>query len=447
MTLRSRELGRRGLRLLAALCAATLLGPGASPARPKKGTLAVQLRKMGSGPRATTVRTVQIVDASTGEVLMGVPVGAPGRTTLRPPAGVYFAVASLARPQGTRVGTSRVFRFDPTKRLSLNIPLRRAPVEPVRPNPQHAARPRAAAGSPVGTMGSVTVTVGGSVSNVTGPLFTPLFNETSDSFTWVDTSTGFIIARAKELALQADGRTDASTHISDNLIPPDFVVDGDLTIEGNHVTGEIVVVDANTGEVIARIPVDTTIDNWADFLNELAKEIARRLRERLTTTTTTTTTTSSSTSTSTSSTTAPSTPGTTSTTGSVPTTTTTSSTTTTTTTSSTTTTTAPPGCTSDDDCPTCQCCSLGQCVGATGSGAVQCCNFPGEPPTMIQPACGSKTPNPCPPEAVCPPPGQLLGGSYYFCHSCVATNNIIEVVVPSGTVPPISQPSNACTRR
>jgi hypothetical protein len=120
-------------------------------------------------------------------------------------------------------------------------------------------------------------------------------------------------------------------------------------------------------------------------------------------------------------------------------------------TTTTTTTTLPGGgCTTDDDCPTCQCCNLVShvCAGATGSAVQQCCNLAGAPPTDITPGvCGSKTPDVCPASATCPPPGHLLGGTYYWCAYCEGSGSILEVVVPSGSVPPISSPTNACTRR
>jgi hypothetical protein len=113
----------------------------------------------------------------------------------------------------------------------------------------------------------------------------------------------------------------------------------------------------------------------------------------------------------------------------------------------TTTTTIVGACTTDDDCPTCQCCNLITRVCSGTSGALQCCNIAGLPPTTLMPACGPKTPNPCPAAATCPPPGQLLGGTYYFCAYCEGSNNIVEVFVPSGSIPPISNPTNACMRR
>jgi hypothetical protein len=46
-----------------------------------------------------------------------------------------------------------------------------------------------------------------------------------------------------------------------------------------------------------------------------------------------------------------------------------------------------------------------------------------------------------------PPPGQFAGGFRYHSGICTASGNIVEIVLPSDQVPPISSPSNACTRR
>jgi hypothetical protein len=117
----------------------------------------------------------------------------------------------------------------------------------------------------------------------------------------------------------------------------------------------------------------------------------------------------------------------------------------------TTTTTLPPGataCSSDADCPTCQCCNLvsGVCGGVTGSGAGNCCNLPGTPPASLFGACGPKTPDPCPASTMCIP-GTQIGETRYHCGYCAGSNNIVEVFTMSGAIPPISQPSNACMRR
>ncbi len=111
-----------------------------------------------------------------------------------------------------------------------------------------------------------------------------------DVITWVERGDTFLRARQHELDLQQQGATDPATSITDALIPPDLVVEGTLESDGSHVTGELRIVDANTGEVIARIPVDVDEGDWSKLLDELARELARRLRERSTTTTTTSTT-------------------------------------------------------------------------------------------------------------------------------------------------------------
>src|SRR5581483_10456414 len=114
-----------------------------------------------------------------------------------------------------------------------------------------------------------------------------------------------------------------------------------------------------------------------------------------------------------------------------------------------TTTTMSPGtraCTTDDDCPTCQCCTSGVCGGTTGSGAGNCCNLPGQPPSSLNGACGPKTPAQCPASTMCVP-GTQQGEIRYHCSYCAGSNNIVEVYTMSGGIPPISQPSNACTRR
>lgn len=282
----------RARLFVAALVTAALVAPAL--ARPRKGTLLVQLDNAPGTP-AKTARAVHLVDASTGALVLARPIGGSRQAALRPPAGAYVAVGSLARPGGSRAGASRVFHFDPAARLTLKIGLRKtAPTAEsgLARTASHGVR-AAARGAPVGTMGSVALSAGGSTTSIAGPLFTPLFNATSDVITWVETGRAFLDQRARELALQNEGRTDPSTTITDALIPPDFRVDGRLESDGNRVTGEIVITDPRTGEAIDRIPVDVPIDEWSDFLNDLAREIARRLRSRATTTTTSSTTSTS----------------------------------------------------------------------------------------------------------------------------------------------------------
>lgn len=295
------------------------------PARAPRATLTVRLTKRGSGPRAKTVGTMQIVDGSTGEILVDTRVGANGQVTLRPGAIVGFAVASVVRPRATREGVSDVFRFDPATRKMVVVPLH--VVAPAIPSPAviglHAPDDRG-----VATMGSVTLTEGGRAVLLGDALLTPLFNGTTDFLRWVDTSPQFLAARRRELALQDAGKTDPSTRIVDTPLAPDVRIEGELASDGGRVTGEIRLVDPDSGETLARVPVDAPAGDWSALLEALAGEIARALRQLATTTTTSTTT-----STSSSSTTATGTTG-------VPTTTLTSS-------SSSTTTSLPPGtCTS-----------------------------------------------------------------------------------------------------
>jgi hypothetical protein len=81
-----------------------LLAAPPTPARPKKGTLTVRAKRLGSGPRAETIRTLRVVDASTGDVLLASNLAANGKATRRPPAAVAFAIATVSRPTGVRTG-------------------------------------------------------------------------------------------------------------------------------------------------------------------------------------------------------------------------------------------------------------------------------------------------------------------------------------------------------
>ena len=271
-----------------ALCAASTIG-----ARPAARGVALQLKRMGDGPGKKTVRAAQVVDGSTGEVLLASKVGAAGKVVLRPQSTPAFVVASVARPSGLRQGVSDVFRYEPGTGLKLKLKLERAAATVLTRSTPIATFVGAGG---VATMGAVTISTAGSGPvSISGPLFTPLFNQTSDLLTWVETGEAFLRARQRELDLQSQGAIDPSTQISDSRIPPGLIVEGELTADGDHVTGELRIVDADTGEVIARIPVDTDIGDWAKLLDDLARELARRLRERPTTTTTTTSTSTTST--------------------------------------------------------------------------------------------------------------------------------------------------------
>ena len=345
MHLAKRSLSR--WRRPAAVCLVVLLAlPGARllAARAGAGVVAVQLKRAGSGPPAKTVGGVRIVDGSTGEVLAATSVGARSKAKLGAPAGVEFAVASVARPKGLREAVSDIFRFDGDGVLKLKIALDQTQGAPrVRGTALRshalAGGPLAASGSPVATLGPVTIDVGGTRVPIGGPLFTPLFNDTSDFMRWVDTSEALQRARQRELDLQDAGASDPSTRIVDQPLAPDLRIEGELASDGRTVTGELRIVDPATGEVLDRIAVDTQGRDWPDLMAELARELATRLRNRRVTTTTSTTSTTTTTASSTSSTTA------------------TAPSTTTSTSSSATTTTVPAGgtCTSIIPASYCQC--------------------------------------------------------------------------------------------
>src|SRR5262249_7196741 len=109
--------------LLVATIAVTLGLSGLLTARSSGGVVTVQLKRTGSGPPARTVGGGQIVAGSTPGRLAATAVGVRGKAKLRPPAGVEFAVASIARPKGLRQGVSAPFRLDGDATLKLRIAL------------------------------------------------------------------------------------------------------------------------------------------------------------------------------------------------------------------------------------------------------------------------------------------------------------------------------------
>jgi hypothetical protein len=141
----------------------------------------------------------------------------------------------------------------------------------------------------------VTIDVGGARVPIDGPLFTPLFNDTSDFMRWVDTSEVLQRARQRELDLQEAGASDPSTRIVDQPLATDLRVEGELASDGHTVTGELRIVEPATGEVLDRIGVETQGRDWPELLAELARALATRLRNRRLTTTTSTTSTSTNT--------------------------------------------------------------------------------------------------------------------------------------------------------
>ena len=215
------------------------------------------------------------------------------------PGNVAFALASVARPSGTREGVSQIFRYASGAKVKVTLrPTNSAATTMATIGVALAVAPIrtlvAPLGSPVATMGDVTMSGADGSGSISGPLFTPLFNQTSDTIIWVETGDTFLHARQGELDLQNQGRADPATHIDDNPIPPDLVVDGTLQYDGSRVTGELRIVDPRTGEVIARIPVEVDEGDWSKLMEQLARELARRLRERAATTSTTTSTTGTS---------------------------------------------------------------------------------------------------------------------------------------------------------
>jgi len=278
-------------------CAAVLVGTlmatsGASAfvlGRTGGGAVTVQVKRAGAGPAARTVGGLRIVDGSTAEVLAATGLGARGKVKIGPPPGVVFAVASIARPKGLREGVSQPFAYDGGAGRKLRIAL-----EPVGTLTTARAvfvrRPLGAPGGMVATLGPVTIAgPDGAPVSIAGPLFTPLFNDTSDVLRWVDTSEAVRRARQRELDLQDQGLADPSTHIDDRQLAPDLRIEGELTTDGRDASGELRIVDPTTGQVLERLAVDTQGHDWGALLAELARRVAERLRDRHPTTTTSTT--------------------------------------------------------------------------------------------------------------------------------------------------------------
>src|SRR5262249_51670673 len=250
------------------------------------GAVTVQVKRAGAGPAARTVGGLRIVDGSTAEVLAATGLGARGRVKIGPPPGVVFAVASIARPKGLREGVSRPFAYDGGARLTLRIALE--PTRPLAPGRRAGARrPPAVPGGLVATLGPVTIAGPDGVPvSIAGPLFTPLFNDTSDVLRWVDTSEAVRRARQRELDLQDQGLADPSTHIDDSPLAPDLRIEGELTTDGRDASGELRIVDPATGQVLERLAVDTQGHDWSALLAELARRGGPRRRARAPTSTT-----------------------------------------------------------------------------------------------------------------------------------------------------------------
>src|SRR5262249_28289315 len=175
-----------------------------------------------------------------------------------------------------REGVSQPFAYDGGAGRKLRIAL-----EPVGTLTTARAvfvrRPLGAPGSMVATLGPVTIAgPDGAPVSIAGPLFTPLFNDTSDVLRWVDTSEAVRRARQRELDLQDQGLADPSTHIDDRQLAPDLRIEGELTTDGRDASGELRMVDPTTGQVLERLAVDTQGHDWGALLAELARRGPQR---------------------------------------------------------------------------------------------------------------------------------------------------------------------------
>jgi hypothetical protein len=284
---------------LTALLVAGAAGRGA--AHVPRAAVTIRIKGVG-GRKRKTGTGAWVADASTGEVVAAAGIGQRGRITLRPPAGVEMLVATAERKGEVRLAISAPFHFDGTKTTKVKMTLvTEAPLAQVNARLASAALGgTGTGGGNVGTMGTITLNIGNGLSgNVAGPIFTPLFNDTTGTIRWVDTSQAVQQWRQRELDLQSNGQLDPSTPIRDNPLGPDFVVEGELSLNGDRVQGEIRIVDPTTGQEIGRLTIDEPDGPAEEVFKKIADKIADEIRRLTTTSTTTTTTTSTSTTTST----------------------------------------------------------------------------------------------------------------------------------------------------
>jgi hypothetical protein len=255
---------------------------------------------------------VAAIDASTGEVGAAAHiVSRQARFRLAVAPGVYHVTASIVSPQGDSVGglspLVAVTKGPAHTTVAVSSPM---PALSLASVPSATVLPSGA----VATMGDVTLQnpeVGGPAS-LSGPLFTPLFNRTSErcKLRWVDTTKDFVDAHATEVELQHEGRLDPSTPVRDALIMPTVRVEGSFVNDGEQITGELRLVDIASGQVILsrRLTGPTSelrrvIVRWGDeFANAMCPSTKPSKRPPTVTTSTvptnsTTTTTSSTTST------------------------------------------------------------------------------------------------------------------------------------------------------
>src|SRR5262249_18291627 len=140
---------------------------------------------------------------------------------------------------------------------------------------------RAAGGGSIYSMGSIPVTIQGTnQTGVLGPaLMSGVFDAThAAGARWINGDPKVLQQRARELELQAQGKLDPSTPIRDELITPTNRVEGEATWSDGHLSGEIRIVDAKTGEVIDRIPIDRDLDrDSTDDIDQLLRDLIDQL--------------------------------------------------------------------------------------------------------------------------------------------------------------------------
>jgi hypothetical protein len=242
---------------LAVAAALLSLALASTPAAAARTGVTVKLKRAGSLGKAASA--VLVVDAGTTEVVAGGALRSRPVARLTPPAGVFMAVAAVARTKGgPRVGVSDPFAFADGGRVTLELKL--APEAPAGAHAALAPAPGAVGANDVATMNDVTITDGktGASLSLAAPYLTVLFNLTQEKckLRWVERSTTFLQARERELQLQREGRLDPSTPIVDDPLSPTVHVEGELVATKRQVMGELRLVDDETSEVLVRYTVN-----------------------------------------------------------------------------------------------------------------------------------------------------------------------------------------------
>jgi hypothetical protein len=283
-------IARSTIRWLAGLTALLVAGAAwRGAAHGPHAAVTIRIKGVG-GPARKTGTGAWVADASTGEVFAAARIGQGGRVTLRPPAGVEMVVATAERKGVVRLAISAPFHFDGTKTTKAKMRLVTEDLVARVDAQALSGALEGTGGGSIGTMGPIVLSLPNGLSgNVAGPIFTPLFNDTTGTVRWVDTSQAVLQWRQRELDLQRNGQLDPSTPIRDTPLAPGFVVEGELSLNGDRVQGEIRIVDPTTGEEIGRLTIDEPDGPPEEVFKKIADKIADEIR-RLTTPTTTTST-------------------------------------------------------------------------------------------------------------------------------------------------------------